>query len=53
MNSLKNLEEVGYIDILNALKESVDGDNTMPKPIKTKANNLMQDLFELLWDYSA
>ena len=44
--------ELSYVDLLNKLAEDIGTDTSMPKPVKTKALNQIQTLFDELFSYS-
>lgn len=45
--------ELSYIDTLNILKRDLKSDTSMPNEDKAKARKLVDELFILLWKYSA
>ncbi len=45
--------ELSYIDTLNILKRDLKSDTSMPNEDKAKARKLVDELFVLLWKYSA
>lgn len=45
--------ELSYIDTLNILKRDLKSDTSMPNEDKVKARKLVDELFVLLWKYSA
>lgn len=50
----KNIKitEPNYVDMLTALKEGLENDSCMIEKVKDKAQELVDELFELLWKYS-
>ena len=40
-----------YLEILNELQEAIDTDSIIPQD-KKKIDNLLKQLFDLLWEYS-
>ena len=48
-----NLAELSYIDTLNILRDDLKSDTSMPKEDNNKAQKLVEELFEILWKYSA
>ena len=48
-----DITELSYLDALNILKRDLKSDTSMPNEDKAKARKLVDELFELLWKYSA
>lgn len=48
-----NITELSYLDALNILKRDLKFDTSMPNEDKAKARKLVDELFVLLWKYSA
>jgi len=47
------ITELSYLDALNILKRDLKSDTSMPNEDKAKARKLVDELFVLLWKYSA
>ena len=45
--------ELSYLDALSILKRDLKSDTSMPNEDKAKARKLVDELFVLLWKYSA
>lgn len=45
--------EMTYVDAIDGLKNSVEGDDSMPKADQSRALALLEELGKLLWPYSA
>lgn len=52
---IENLDitKLSYLDALNILKRDLKSDTSMPNEDKAKARKLVDELFVLLWKYSA
>lgn len=48
-----SITELSYIDALYILKRDLKSDTSMPNEDKAKARKLVDELFVLLWKYSA
>ena len=48
-----DITELSYLDALNILKRDLKSDASMPNEDKAKAQKLVDELFVLLWKYSA
>ena len=48
-----SITELSYLDALNILKRDLKSDSSMPNEDKAKARKLVDELFVLLWKYSA
>lgn len=48
-----DITELSYLDALNILKRDLKSDTSMPNGDKAKARKLVDELFVLLWKYSA
>lgn len=47
------ITELGYLDALDILKNDLKSDTSMPKEDNDKAQKLVEELFVLLWKYTA
>ncbi len=45
--------ELGYLDALDILRNDLKSDTSMPKEDNDKAQKLVEELFGLLWKYTA
>lgn len=48
-----DITELSYLDALNILKRDLKSDTSMPNKDNAKARKLVDELFVLLWKYSA
>lgn len=48
-----DITELGYLDALDILKNDLKSDTSMPKEDNDKAQKLVEELFGLLWKYTA
>ena len=48
-----DITELSYLDALNILNRDLKSDTSMPNEDKAKARKLVDELFVLLWKYSA
>lgn len=44
--------EYSYMELLNMLKSSLDTDEIMPKDDNKQAVKKVEELFDILWNYS-
>ena len=47
------ITELGYLDALDILKNDLKSDTSMSKEDNDKAQKLVDELFAILWKYSA
>ena len=47
------ITELGYLDALDILKNDLKSDTSMPKEDNDKAQKLVDELFGILWMYTA
>lgn len=47
------ITELGYLDAFDILKNDLKSDTSMPKEDNDKAQKLVEELFGLLWKYTA